>query len=109
MSRIRKAYEARFRSVLQEFGARRLESGVSVLSQKAQEVSESQSISLPRALADVYARLAMQRAHYLAHHVRRSPTGPPAFEKTPVFLCDAGLGGLARWLRAAGYEARWRA
>jgi uncharacterized protein with PIN domain len=25
-----------------------------------------------------------------------------------VFVCDAGLGGLARWLRVAGYEARWR-
>ena len=24
-----------------------------------------------------------------------------------VFLCDAGLGGLARWLRAACYMARW--
>src|SRR5204862_7133916 len=25
------------------------------------------------------------------------------------FFCDAGLGGLARWLRAAGYEAEWEA
>ncbi len=25
----------------------------------------------------------------------------------PRFLCDAGLGGLARWIRAAGYEATW--
>src|SRR5262245_5863864 len=25
----------------------------------------------------------------------------------PRFVCDGGLGGLARWLRAAGYEARW--
>lgn len=25
----------------------------------------------------------------------------------PVFLCDAMLGGLARWLRAAGYDARF--
>jgi uncharacterized protein with PIN domain len=25
-----------------------------------------------------------------------------------VFLCDESLGGLARWLRAAGYEARAR-
>ena len=29
------------------------------------------------------------------------------FVNGPHFLCDAGLGGLARWLRAAGYEARW--
>ena len=26
-----------------------------------------------------------------------------------LFWCDAGLGGLARWLRAAGYQALWRA
>ena len=29
----------------------------------------------------------------------------PALQKP--FLCDAGLGGLARWLRASGYEAIW--
>ena len=26
-----------------------------------------------------------------------------------AFACDAMLGGLARWLRAAGYDASWRA
>jgi hypothetical protein len=25
----------------------------------------------------------------------------------PAFICDAMLGGLARWLRAAGYDASW--
>src|SRR4029453_5291901 len=25
----------------------------------------------------------------------------------PRFVCDGSLGGLARWLRAAAYEARW--
>jgi uncharacterized protein with PIN domain len=29
--------------------------------------------------------------------------GPP--DTAPAFLCDAMLGGLARWLRAAGYDA----
>ncbi len=28
-------------------------------------------------------------------------------DKTPAFLCDAMLGGLARWLRAAGYDAKF--
>jgi uncharacterized protein with PIN domain len=27
----------------------------------------------------------------------------------PAFACDAMLGSLARWLRAAGYDASWRA
>ncbi len=26
----------------------------------------------------------------------------------PQFFCDVMLGGLARWLRAAGYDARWQ-
>jgi hypothetical protein len=26
----------------------------------------------------------------------------------PSFICDAMLGGLARWLRAAGYDAYWQ-
>ena len=28
---------------------------------------------------------------------------------TLMFACDAMLGGLARWLRAAGYDASWKA
>ncbi len=28
-------------------------------------------------------------------------------KNTPVFLCDAMLGGLARWLRAAGYKTEF--
>src|SRR5919204_2163316 len=31
---------------------------------------------------------------------------PPADPET-LFACDAMLGGLARWLRAAGYDASW--
>jgi uncharacterized protein with PIN domain len=31
-----------------------------------------------------------------------------ASSSDPVFACDAMLGGLARWLRAAGYDASWQ-
>ncbi len=31
----------------------------------------------------------------------------PAMDREPAFICDAMLGGLARWLRAAGYSARF--
>ncbi len=34
------------------------------------------------------------------------PFGPWGEARPPRFLCDPSLGGLARWLRAAGYEAR---
>jgi uncharacterized protein with PIN domain len=33
---------------------------------------------------------------------------PEAAENPPAFLCDAMLGGLARWLRAAGYDAEFQ-
>jgi uncharacterized protein with PIN domain len=29
-------------------------------------------------------------------------------DEPPTFACDAMLGGLARWLRAAGYDASWQ-
>ena len=55
-------------------------------------------MSLADALAKVYEHLATSK-----------PFRESASQPTPVlFLCDAGLGGLARWLRAAGYEAAWQ-
>ncbi len=33
---------------------------------------------------------------------------PPAQDDEPAFIADAQLGRLARWLRFAGYDARWR-
>ena len=45
----------------------------------------------------------------MSTHVGPNPTGETDATAPPVeFACDAGLGGLARWLRAAGYEAHWR-
>lgn len=34
---------------------------------------------------------------------------PDTSSNIPRFACDAMLGGLARWLRAAGYDAWWHA
>jgi len=36
----------------------------------------------------------------------REPEAKAPEDRPPVFLCDRSLGGLARWLHAAGYEAR---
>jgi len=97
MSRILKAYQTRFRWLLDQVHARRLEQGVEHLVRRAHAISAREKVSLADALTRVYERLA-------AH---------PAFQKTvslpapTLFYCDAGLGGLARWLRAAGYEALW--
>jgi uncharacterized protein with PIN domain len=97
MSRIRKAYQARFRALLQAAGARRLEQGVEWLVGKAQRVSLREGIPLANALTQVYGQLSARP------RFQRVRSAPPAIR----FFCDAGLGGLARWLRAAGYDALW--
>src|SRR5262249_40367538 len=42
---------------------------------------------------------------------RSKPLSRPIMtsDPDPRFACDAMLGGLARWLRAAGYDSFWRA
>jgi uncharacterized protein with PIN domain len=59
-------------------------------------------VPLARALADVYddARIAAQ-----GETSRTPPWSRFSEARPPRFLCDPSLGGLARWLRAAGYEA----
>ena len=98
MSRIGKGYEARLRSLLQQAGARRIERGLLWLLKQAEGLSKTRQIPLNAALGQVCDRLARQAR-------KRQPRSPgPALR----FFCDAGLGGLARWLRAAGYEAFWK-
>jgi uncharacterized protein with PIN domain len=99
MSRILKAYEARFRALLERVHARRLEEGVQRVVRRAQRWSDSQGIPLADALTRLYEDLAARPRF-------QRPAAAPIPSR---FFCDAGLGGLARWLRAAGYQALWQA
>jgi uncharacterized protein len=105
MGRIEQAYAAKFRQLLTQLGARRVEQGISWLTSKAHAVAGQAGVSHQRALETIYRRLHSQADKY------RARVGKPhrwALEPAAVkFGCDAGLGGLARWLRASGYEARW--
>jgi uncharacterized protein with PIN domain len=87
---------------------RRLDFGVALLLGRARERSLRDGVPLPEALAAQYehARVRVSRRVALTSACAVEP-GPA--REAPRFLCDASLGGLARWLRAAGYEARWRA
>jgi uncharacterized protein with PIN domain len=122
MSRIRKAYETRFRALLRELNSCRTDDGVRWWSNHAQQLSQRSGISLTHA----YMRsLDLLRQRVDASIARRQQLGdsdraavsridrvamsnPHPGDASPTFMCDAGLGGLARWLRAAGYEAFWR-
>ena len=99
MGRIQKAYETQFRWLLQQAGARRLDQGVGWLVAKSQKVSAADKVSLADALMRTYEELAGKC---------RTPAWKPPLPDIH-FFCDAGLGGLARWLRGAGYQAKWEA
>lgn len=96
MNRTQRAFARRFRELLATFGARDREKGVRWLFARAEQHLLRGASSLARALAEENIRLA-QRAHaFRPHHGDCSRV-----------ICDAGLGGLARWLRASGYDAFW--
>jgi uncharacterized protein with PIN domain len=99
MSRIRSAYELKLRDLLRSIGARKPDKALRHFTACAEDSRRRQAIPLSNALGEIYlhTRNRIQRVR---------PAALPSTE--PVrFLCDAGLGGLARWLRAAGYEALW--
>jgi uncharacterized protein with PIN domain len=107
--RIEDGYRHRFRALLAVVRPRRLEFGVDLLLERARQKSAREGIPLARALALVYefTRVRVERRLRLMGACTVGSTMGERFAATPPrFLCDSSLGGLARWLRAAGYEAR---
>jgi hypothetical protein len=111
MNRMRKAYATRFRTLLRQLGARQLETGVERLLAAGHHLSAAGQLPLVEAFVQVEARVQRQARRFTrAARAPGAASGPPGRRvepDPPRFLCDAGLGGLARWLRAAGYEAFW--
>jgi uncharacterized protein with PIN domain len=107
--RIEQGYRRRFRDLLALVGPRRLEFGAELLLGRGREKSTREGIPLAQALASVYefTRVRVERRVRL---VGSCSCARPPWERfsevPPRFLCDSSLGGLTRWLRAAGYEAR---
>lgn len=95
MKRIVGAYRAKFRALLSRVGARRVEKGIDWA------MAHSRRGAVSPALEAAYQIMRRRAAGYLAR--RAGVPGRP-----PEFVCDVGLGGLARWLRGAGYMAYWR-
>jgi uncharacterized protein with PIN domain len=121
MGRILNAYQSRFCSMLKQAGARRPQQGANWLVAKAQRLSDSTRLPLSATLTQVYQNLQRQCLRETPNSNNQHPTaaalarsGAPR-EKLEAqssklgqsFWCDSGLGGLARWLRAAGYDALW--
>lgn len=106
VGRIEEGFRRRFRELLARVQPRRLEFGVELLLGRARERAAREGLSE----VDAYTRQFEEtrtrvdkRVKLMAACQVSPPVATPA--APPQFLCDGSLGGLARWLRALGYEA----
>ena len=101
MSRIQRAFERRFRELLANAGARQPDKGVRWLFARAETHAQEREVSRSHALAETNIALAEKLNRF------RRRKGDVAVSSECLVFCDAGLGGLARWLRACGCDAHW--
>lgn len=110
MRRLQEGFRHRFRQLLALVKPRRLEFGVELLLGRAGERSRREGRPLVEALAEVYEFTRVRVARRVVVTGACSIVHPPwsRFSEalSPRFVGDRSLGGLLRWLRAAGYEAR---
>jgi len=101
-SRLDRGWRHRFRAVLDKVRPRRLVFGVELLMSRSRSLAEAEGIALEHARARVYefTRWRVQRRLEKTVACWMAPT-----DGRDAFACDRSLGGLARWLRAAGFEA----
>ena len=107
MNRIRRVCLVRFRRALQRLGARQPEKGLTLLMARAHAQTLRTKVTPNEAWTQLDAQLQRQWARLVTRRGKSDPMTTESAE--PRFVCDAGLGGLARWLRAAGDEAAWTA
>mgnify|MGYP002622236954 CR=1 FL=1 len=105
MNRITSAYKHEFGRLMKTVRASRAQKGIQALFDRARKIAASEHLAPPLALHRVHVwligRLQRWRHRAGAFHF-------PQTLGSPEFWCDAGLGGLARWVRLAGYEAHWQ-
>jgi len=108
--RIEHGFRARFRALAQWTGIEGSDVQANRLVSEARDAVADAGVSLARALATVWLREVTAAKRVWIGRARGAGGAPPWARldesNPPRFLCDLSLGGLARWLRAAGYEAR---
>jgi len=107
--RIEAGFRYRFRMLLGLVGAKRLDFGVVLLLKRGRRRATEKGTSVGRALTGLYEETlakVKKRVEVTGCSCGRPPWRLFSAERPPRFLCDPSLGGLARWLRAAGYEAQ---
>jgi hypothetical protein len=106
--RIEAGFRYRFRALLALERVERPDDGVERLVTLGRDRAAKEGVSLGRAYADLFEDERRRvRAHLdqIGGRHRDAPWQRFSSDDPPSFLCDPSLGGLARWLRAAGYGA----
>lgn len=108
--RIEHGFRARFRALVLWSGGEDAEAEADRLVGEAIAAAASEGTPPAHALAAAWVReVTAAKLSWIGRASGASGAPPWArFDEAdpPRFLCDPSLGGLARWLRAAGYEAR---
>ena len=106
--RIEHGFSARFRALAALGGEEPVACSARLLSE-GRERAMREGISLARALTDAWlVEIESAKRAWAGRSSHEGPLPPWArLDETrpPRFLCDPSMAGLARWLRAAGYEA----
>lgn len=102
MGRIQIAFDRRLRELFAELGARDREKGLAWFKNQAEAKLAAGTPSLSHAYTDLTIDLIRKFRRF-----RERKHGLIGNEVCRIH-CDAGLGGLARWLRASGCDAFWR-
>jgi uncharacterized protein with PIN domain len=102
--RIETGYRGAFRTLLARVQPRRLEFGVELLVGRARERAARDGKPLRRALYDLFVE-TRGRVEKRVALIARCSVAPPPVPPPSRFFCDCSLGGLARWLWAAGQAA----
>lgn len=128
MSSFSERWQRSFRSLLWRLRPAQLHTAIEALANRARQLND-QGQADDSAVAEIYrevrrqvidtllssrfgssseewSRSRRQRHEQLATLLDGAIPTEPA-DAGPDFHCDAGLGGLARWLRVAGYDARY--
>ena len=108
--RIEHGFRARFRALALWGGGEDADAEAARLVREAIAAAASERTPPAHALAAAWLRELSAAKRAWTGRARGTDGAPPwaRFDEAnpPRFLCDPSLGGLARWLRAAGYEAR---
>jgi uncharacterized protein with PIN domain len=105
MGKIEKAFENLYRESLVLINARKIEKGLQILLERPQVLKMLEDPSYTNALLQNYFHLRDCVRKY--QKLVNGNTTELSDQNSVKFVCDSGLGGLTRWLWAAGYEAVW--